>query len=336
MTAPRAMILAAGFGTRLESLTKLRPKPMLPVAGAPLVKWAVLWLRHHGVREVVVNLHHLGEQIEAELGDGSGLGVRIAYSREHGQILGTGGGLRQARPLLDDGTDTPVVVVNGKIMVDLDLDAVLAQHRSLDAEATMVLRPDPEAARWGSLQLDEQGRVCRLLQATPAGRSPGQALAASPPLMFTGVHVVQPRFFDRIPPQGEQCVIRTAYRSLFDEYEALYGHVTDAYWWEHSTPERYRQGVFNLLEGRFDPGYATSFVRGVDPEAHVDPSAEIVSPVRIAAGARIGPGARVGPFVQLDAGVSVRPGVAVERTVAWDGAVIDRDTRDQVVTAPES
>ncbi|MCH9684162.1 MAG: NTP transferase domain-containing protein, partial [Deltaproteobacteria bacterium] len=90
------MILAAGFGTRLGPITQRRPKPMLPVCGSPLVRWAVRWLVHHGVHDITINLHHLGEQIEAELGDGQALGARIQYSPEHGQILGTGGGLRQA------------------------------------------------------------------------------------------------------------------------------------------------------------------------------------------------------------------------------------------------
>lgn len=323
------MILAAGFGSRLGDLGRGRPKPMLPVLGVPLVRWAVRWLRHHGIREIVVNLHHLGEQIEAELGDGSRDDVAIAYSPEHGRILGTGGGLRHARPLFDDGSDTPLVVMNAKLLVDLDLHAVLAAHRDSGAEATMVVRPDPDAARWGSQELAADDRIVRLLGREPATPAPPPV---SEPMMFTGIHVVTPRFLDRIPPEGEQCVIRTAYRSLFDEGRGLQGFVTRRYWWEHSTVERYLQGVCNALDGQVPLPYAPEHVRGVSPSAIVETGATVVDPVWIGAGARIEAGAHVGPHAQIGPGVIVRAGCHVERAVIWSGdiaeSVVDRVLTD--------
>ncbi len=322
----RAMILAAGFGTRLGPITERRPKPMLPVCGAPLVRWAVRWLVHHGAREIAINLHHLGEQIEAELGDGDSLGARIRYSPEHGQILGTGGGLRQARALIDAGDDTPIVVVNGKILIDLDLHAVLAAHRAHGGEATMVLRPDPEG-RWGRpLRVDADHRLVELV----GERSPQVREPCSGPLMFTGVHVVQPRFLDRIPADGEQCVVRTAYRAAAAEGR-VFGHVTDDYWWEHSTPERYRQGVFNVLDGRAALAHAEHPLRGVDPEATVEAGAVLEPPVWIGAGARVGAGAHVGPHVQLGAGARVAAGVRLRRCVVWEGVTVREDADDAVL-----
>jgi NDP-sugar pyrophosphorylase family protein len=328
----RAMILAAGFGTRLGPITERRPKPMLPVCGTPLVRWAVRWLVHHGVHDVAINLHHMGEQIEAELGDGRPMGARIRYSPEHGQILGTGGGLRRARPLLvsgnggDAGDDAPIVVVNGKILIDLDLHAVLAAHRAHGGEATMVLRPDPEG-QWGRpLRLDADGRLVELV----GERSPMVREPCSGPLMFTGVHVMQPRFLDRIPPDGEQCVVRTAYRTAAAEGR-VHGLVTDGYWWEHSTPERYRQGVFNVLDGRAALPHAEHRLHGVHPEATVEPGAAIEAPVWIGPGASVGAGARVGPHVQLGAGARVAPGVTVRRSVVWDGVAVREDAEDAVV-----
>ncbi len=321
------MILAAGYGTRLGELGRARPKPMLPVVGAPLVRWAVLWLRHHGIREIAINLHHLGEQIEAELGDGSALDVAIAYSREHGQILGTGGGLRQARALVDDGHETPIVVMNAKVLLDLDLHAVLAQHRATGAEATMVVREDPDAERWGSQQLAADGRIVRLLGRTPAADAPPPVSA---PTMFTGIHVIQPRLIDRVPPEGEQCVIRTAYRGLFDEGRGLFGFRTDRYWWEHSTLERYLQGVINALDGRVSLPYAQTHVRGVAAGASIDASAEIVEPVWIGDRVRVEAGARVGPHVQLEPGVVVGAGARLARAVVWAGRV-EGELTDRVV-----
>jgi len=317
---PRAMILAAGYGTRLGELTQSRPKPMLPICGAPLVRWAVSWLRSQGVREIVINLHHLGEQIAAELGDGSALGVDIAYSHEHGLILGTGGGLRHARALLDDGSDTPIVVVNGKILVDLELGPVLAAHRERCAEATMVLRPDGEGVWGGSLAADpSSGTLATFLGTTRPDAAPG------PPMMFTGIHVMQPRFLDRVPATGEQCIVRTAYRSLFNEARGIDVHTHAGYWWEHSTVERYLRGIENLLAGQVTLPWAERPVIGVDPTAIIEAGVELDERVYIGPRARIGAGAKIGPFTQIGADAVVEPGVCVERSAVWPRATLDYD-----------
>jgi NDP-sugar pyrophosphorylase family protein len=320
------MILAAGFGARLGPLTQHRPKPMLPVCGTPLVRWVLLWLRSQGIREFVINLHHLGHQIEAELGDGSTLGVAIAYSHEEGQILGTGGGLRQARPLLDDGRDVPIVVVNGKVLLELDLEHVLAFHREHHAEATMVLRPDAEMERWGQpLHVEGGGRVVSMLGEVVAGEGTGE------PLMFSGVHLFQPCFLDRIPSAGEQCVIRTAYMELLREGEGLAGFVTRKYWWDHSTAERYLEGVCNVLDGRVALPYAEHPLRGVDARAKVAEGATIEGPSWIGPLAEVGAGAHVGPHVQLGRGARVEPGRRLRRAIVWDGARVTRDLQDEVL-----
>jgi NDP-sugar pyrophosphorylase family protein len=318
------MILAAGFGTRLGELTAIRPKPMLPICGAPLVRWSVLWLRAQGIREFVINLHHLGEQIEAELGDGSALGVAIAYSHEEGMILGTGGGLRQARPLLDDGKDTPIVVVNGKILTDLALAPVLAQHRERGSEATMVLRRDVEGVWGGELAIGGDGKLATFLGRTREGSEPGEKM------MFTGIHVIAPRFLDRVPAQGEQCIVRTAYRELFETGPGIDAWEHEGYWWEHSTTARYLEGLANVLEGRVELPWAESPVVGVDPTAMIEEGVEVLGPVRIAAGARIGRGAKIGPCVEIGAGARVAAGVKLERASVWPGARVVEDLVDSV------
>src|SRR5688572_21259398 len=147
---PRAIILAAGFGTRLGALSDERPKPLLPVANVPLIRYAIAHLRGHGITEIAINLHHRGELIEADLGDGSELGCAITYSREE-SILGTGGGLLKIRDWLTRGNREPFFVVNGKILTDVDLQAVIGRHRERDAVATMVVREVPDAERWGAI-----------------------------------------------------------------------------------------------------------------------------------------------------------------------------------------
>ena len=127
----KAMVLAAGLGTRMRPLTLLRAKPALPVMNRPLIHWTLERLARHGVREVVINLHHLPGSVTRAVGDGSAFGLKVHFTRER-TILGTGGGPRKARALLGEG---PVLIVNGDVLFDFDLGALMRQHRRRKAAA---------------------------------------------------------------------------------------------------------------------------------------------------------------------------------------------------------
>lgn len=150
-----AMILAAGRGTRLAPLTDHCPKPMIRLAGTPLIVHQLRWLRRAGVRAVLINLHHLGDQIEAAIGDGSALGLRVAYSREE-SLLDTGGGIRNALPRLRPG---PFLVLNGDIWTDYPFRRLLAAR---PARAHLVLTPTPPHKGHADFHLErEDGRTVR-------------------------------------------------------------------------------------------------------------------------------------------------------------------------------
>ena len=150
----RAMLLCAGLGTRLGALSDERPKPMLPVCDLPILRYGIALLVGHGITDIVINLHHRGDVIEDDLGDGAALGARIQYSRED-VLLDTGGGLKRALPLLDpDGRDEPFVSMNGKLIFDLDLHALLdAYRRDPGVLGTMVVRAVPDARAWGAVMV---------------------------------------------------------------------------------------------------------------------------------------------------------------------------------------
>src|SRR5918911_1836118 len=152
----RAMILAAGYGTRLWPLTVDRTKPAIPLRGRPLVGYVAEYLSHYGCREVVVNLHHHPESVRKALGDGSRFGVHLKYVEEE-TILGTSGALDNARHLLEDGT---FFVVNGKIITDINLSAALETHRRTNALATLVLLPNPRRERFSVVET-EGARITR-------------------------------------------------------------------------------------------------------------------------------------------------------------------------------
>src|SRR5262249_16690491 len=185
----KAMILAAGLGTRLRPLTNTIPKPLLPIAGTPLIVWNLLLLKRHGFQDVVINLHHLGPMIEQALGNGSKYGMRIYYSHEP-VILGTGGGIKQAEP---NFSGEPVLVVNGDTLFEIDRDALCAVHQRRQAAATLVLRSDPDAARWGLVEIDGDGRIVRI---TGRGKTD---VSGTDPRMFAGVHILHPRLLRDLP-----------------------------------------------------------------------------------------------------------------------------------------
>lgn len=226
----KAMILAAGLGTRLRPLTNTMPKPLLPVGGAPLILWNLLLLRRHGFRDVIINLHHLGPMIEQALGNGSKYGMRIWYSQEP-VILGTGGGIKQAEASF---SGEPVLILNGDTLVEIDLDALVAFHRERDAAATLVLRSDPEAVKWGLVEMDGEQRIVRI-----AGRGRSNA-TASQSRMFAGIHLLHPRLLRNIP-KGKESSIIDAYVAAIQRDEAVLGFDHDGYWSDVGTPERYAQ-----------------------------------------------------------------------------------------------
>lgn len=223
----RAMILAAGRGQRLRPLTDTVPKPLVSVGGRPLIEHLLDFLGAGGITDVVVNLHHLGDRIAAHLEDGARFGVRIQYSWED-PILDTGGGIKHAEPLLEG---EPFVVVNGDSLLELRLGEVVAFHRTHGALATMAVREDPEAARYGLIELDDDDRVRRV-----AGR-PAHAAARLRPFMFPGLHVFEPAIFSWMESGGPFSVTHVTYPRLIAADAPVYGFATNARWVTIDTPE---------------------------------------------------------------------------------------------------
>jgi NDP-sugar pyrophosphorylase family protein len=240
------MILAAGLGVRLRPLTDRTPKPLLPIAGRPLLVWNLLLLKRHGITDVLINLHHLGDQIVQAVGDGSRLGLRVAYSHEP-ELQGTGGGIRQATPFLKDD---PFLVLNGDTLSACDLTGLIAAHRAGTAVATLALREDPEAAVWGPVTVDTDLRILQINGAPPlqtGGRIPVPTTVGRP-YMFAGIHVMEPAVLDAIPP-GPGSII-DVYHALLEKSLALRGWRMNGYWSDIGTRERYEQAERDAAEGR--------------------------------------------------------------------------------------
>ena len=314
----RAMILAAGYGTRLWPLTIDRAKPAIPFMGKPLVGYVAEYLARFGCREVVVNLHHRPDSVRQALGDGSRFGVRLVYVEEP-VILGTSGALDNAKSLLADDT---FIVINGKIATDIDLAAALETHKKTDALATLILRPNAARERYSVVEV-EDGRVLGF-GGMPASDNAGDALrgsqhnemvwetslesaeteeAASAPLMFTGIQILEPRIFDYIPRGVFSHSTMEVYPQAIARGERVMAHVAAGEWHELSTVQRYLETSLALLkkEGR-------SVVWGA--ESVVAAGAEVAESV-LWEGVRVEAGAQVRRAI-LGAGVVIKSGERIE------------------------
>lgn len=306
----KAMLLCAGLGTRLGELGAVCPKPMFPVCGRPILEYGIANLVGHGITELVINTHHQGHVIRDALGDGARLGARIQYVHE-AALLGTGGGLKNALSLLDpDGRDEPFLSLNGKLIFDLDVHALVeAYRRAGDVLGMMVVRRDPEAVAWGAVDVRERGAALapQVLDILGQGQH-----------MFCGVHVTRPSVVARLP-DGEACMVRQGYLPWLRTGGLVVAWETPPVTFaEHSTPERYLASNWALLDGaplRYPPGKLT----GIDPTARIHPSAVLREPLVIGAGAVVEQGARVGPHAVVGAGATVAAGSELTRAVAWPG-----------------
>ena len=243
----RAMLFAAGLGTRLRPLTDSLPKCLVPVNGRPMIDYPLLLLRHYGIREIVVNVHHFADRVEAYLGDGSRMGVEIAYSREE-TLLDTGGGLLGARRFLDGGA---FVVINSDVLIDLSLDRVIRFHRERRAAATLVLRKDPAAEAYGAIWTDGRGIIRRFLDHNAPRKPPG----ALEQYMFTGVHVLEPDIFRYMDGTGPFSITRSTYPAMLKGGEKLLGFRFCGEWQDLGTPERLRATHVRLRDGAWKPHF---------------------------------------------------------------------------------
>ncbi len=285
----RAMVLAAGLGQRMRPLTLLRAKPVLPVLGRPLAAHTLERLARAGIRDVVVNLHHLPESVTTALGTGRRFGVRIRYAHEP-VILGTGGGPRAVRELFGGEA---VLVVNGDVWFDFDLRRVVARHRASRASATLALRRMRPGETYSPVVTDGRRRILSI------GGRPRPATGTIS--MFTGIHLLDSRLLDKLP-EGVSDSVRELYVPMLLEGAALLGVRPAGAWYDFGRPSLYRDAQLAMLRGS--------------------------GPGLVAVGARVSAGAAVARSV-IGARSRVGAGARVERCVLWEGAVIEPGARAQ-------
>jgi mannose-1-phosphate guanylyltransferase len=322
----QAIVLVGGEGTRLRPLTNDVPKPALTLVDRPFLAYMIEWLAAHGVTDVVLACGFLPDVLRETLGEGEHAGVRLTYVTEPDR-RGTAGAIRFAADALGDDLDERFLALNGDVLTDLDLTALMNAHREREARATIALYAVEDSAAYGLVGVDGEGAVTEFVEKT------GEAV---PGEINAGAYFLERSVLDLIAPECEVSIEREVFPLLVGD--GLGALRLDGYWMDIGTPERYLQASWDILEGRVEtrvtptaPGLLIGAGAEVDVEATVGPRTVVSPGSRVAAGATvrdsvlldrcvIGAGARVSGSV-LAAGVTVEPGAEV------DGAVVGQDER---------
>jgi mannose-1-phosphate guanylyltransferase len=316
----QAVVLVGGEGTRLRPLTDDVPKPALTLVDRPFLAYMIEWLATHGVTEAVLACGFLPDVLRDALGEGEHAGVRLTYVTEP-ERRGTAGAIRFAADALGDDLDDRFLALNGDVLTDLDLGALMNAHRRRRARATIALHPVEDSAAYGLVSTDGAGQVTEFFEKT-GERAPGEINA--------GAYLLERSVLDLIPPEREVSIEREVFPRLVGE--GLGGLRLDGYWMDIGTPERYLQATWDILEDRVAtrvrptaPGLLFAAGAEVSAAASVGPRAVVSTRCRVAAGAQIrdsvllegcsvGEGARVSDCV-LGAGVTVDAGAELSGTV---------------------
>jgi mannose-1-phosphate guanylyltransferase len=293
----QAIVLVGGEGTRLRPLTSDVPKPALTLVDRPFLAYMIEWLGAHGVTEAVLACGFLPDVLREVLGEGEHGGVRLSYVTEPDR-RGTAGAIRFAADALGEDLDDRFLALNGDVLTDLDLTALMDAHREREARATIALYPVEDSAAYGLVGVDGEGRVTEFVEKTGAA-VPGEINA--------GAYFLERSVLDLIPPGREVSIEREVFPLLVGD--GLGALRLDGYWMDIGTPERYLQASWDILEGR-----VATQVRPTAPGLLVGTGSEI------AAGATVGPRAVVSPGCRIAAGAEVRDSVLLEGADVGEGA----------------
>ncbi len=310
----KAMIMAAGLGTRLRPLTDVLPKPMVPIANRPVLHHLLNLLARHDVRDVGVNIHVFPELIERYFGDGSALGMRIRWSYEE-ELLGTAGGTKKLEDLWERET---ILVTSGDGLHDVDVTALLGHHQRSGALATLALKPVDDPSAYGVAILDRDTRI-RGFQEKPSRDEARSDLANC------GVYVVEPELLDRVPAGTFYDFGNDVWPALVQSGEPIYGYTTMAYWNDVGGLDELRNSILDAVSGRVRidiPG--EEIAPGVWAEAGcvVDPAATVEGPVVLGRNVVIEAGARIRGPAAIGADSRVGTDAAIRSAALLPGSVI--------------
>jgi mannose-1-phosphate guanylyltransferase len=313
----RAIVLLGGEGTRLRPLTYSIPKPMLPVAGKPMVTRTIEWLARIGVDEVVLSLGYRPDAFSEAFPDSTCAGVRLTYAVEP-EPLDTAGAIRFAAHAVG-ATNERIIVCNGDVLTDLDLADLLDFHERAGAEGTIHLTPVADPSAFGVVPTAEDGRVIAFIEKPAPGTEPTNFINA-------GTYVLEPGAIARIEGGCRVSIERVIFPAMVAD-GSLYAKADSAYWIDMGTPATFLRAQFDILEGRRPDVALTPYAGGGSgifggEDARIE--GELVGPVLLGRKSSVEAGAVVARSILGD-GVVVEAGAHVVNSVILDNSVVGED-----------
>jgi NDP-sugar pyrophosphorylase family protein len=320
----KAILLAGGKGTRLRPLTIHTPKPIVPIFDRPFLQFQLDLIRKvPEIDEVILSLNYQPRRIEEMFGDGGDSGLALRYMVEPSP-LGTAGAIRFAADSLRDS----VVVFNGDVLTEIDLQAVIALHRERRAKATIVLTPVENPSAYGLVEIDAHSNVLRFLEKPDPQQITTDTINA-------GIYVLEPDTFDRIPSEQPWSIERSFFPSLIERHETFVAYVYRGYWIDIGTPEKYMQVHRDIMARRYHTAPFNSERTGacVSPTARIDAGATVVAPCFIDADVVVKSGARIGPNSAIGRHCHIEENACVERSIVWANTRISQEAivRDAIL-----
>jgi len=308
----KAMVLAAGLGTRLRPLTFELPKPMVPVLDRPVMAHIVDLLDRHGCTDVIANLHYFPETIREYFGD------RLVY-REEPELLGTAGGVRNCADFLDNGA---FLIISGDALTDIDLGAFVARHKAAAGIATLAVKRVADTREFGVVLHDADGRITGF-QEKP---DPAEALSD---LGNCGIYLFEPEIFDYFPRQPFVDWAHDVFPALLANDVPFHIHEIDEYWNDVGSLDELKQGTFDAMKGALSVELrGEEIAEGVRicEGTELTDATLIEPPVWIGRDVTIGPGVRLQGPLAIGDGVTIGEGAALKDTVVLPGTEIAPQT----------
>jgi mannose-1-phosphate guanylyltransferase len=309
----QAVVLVGGEGTRLRPLTLTQPKPAIQLVDRPFIRFMVDWLGRHGIDEVIMACGFRPEGLREALGDSVPGGPAIRYIEED-QPLGTAGPVRLAADMGLLGER--FMVLNGDVLTDLDLTALLERHESAGARATLALYPVEDPSAYGLVRRDAGGEITGFLEKPDPADIDTDEVSA-------GAYVLEKSILEMVPAGADVSIERSVFPELVGK--GLYSRRLEGYWMDIGTPERYLDACWDILEGKVssEPGeMVDEDGRYVAESAVVAPSAEIAAHAFVDDNADVGADAEVGPKAVVGMGTQVGTGALIEASALHPGCFV--------------
>lgn len=309
----KAMVMAAGVGTRLRPLTHFIPKPMIPIVNKPVLEHTLELLRKHGFDEVVINLHSYPEMIRKYFGEGQNCGIKIHYSQEK-TLLGTAGGVKRAEKYFNN----TFVVMSGDGLTDVDLTRVLEFHRKKKSLASMVLKKVDARFDYGVTLIDQYSRIEKFIE-KPAW---SDVFANT---VNTGIYVFEPEIFKYIPKNKIFDFGHDVWPLLLFRKQPIFGFEMNSYWCDIGNLQEYKRAEKNALEGAVKvkiPGKVKNKNIWVGENTFIHPQVRITGPVVIGSNCQIEKGVTINSFTTIGNNNIIEEGAVLSDCILWAGVQV--------------